>query len=380
MKKNEISELSSFVNQPVRESLAGLTVNELKGIAEDLNLSVTSRMRKADLVDMLYHYFMNDVQKWIRLLPEYEVVLLRDLSQAGAECMIERYNIIGIPCLEHMALITSGFSQDEDLKIRFVISRELQAALQSVDWEAILKDPEQKLKYEIEQYAYGLLNLYGLLLMKDTIDTVYQLMDGRATEGQLMKAFLESLGLRTLLCVHPDDKLPHEIWMRSFYLDNIEEIFMQLQQHADIGEVAAYSQAEIARAGKMPVMDLSEWRTDELNHWMRKMGYEEEEADSVLLYLWYASQYDCNLSSLLSTTVGGRLNSMEELKGAMESLIAFLNRTPQWVLMGNSPEAVSRMSQAAPKTPFLAEPKVGRNDPCPCGSGKKYKHCCGMKN
>ncbi len=24
-----------------------------------------------------------------------------------------------------------------------------------------------------------------------------------------------------------------------------------------------------------------------------------------------------------------------------------------------------------------AEPKVGRNDPCPCGSGKKYKKCCG---
>jgi uncharacterized protein YecA (UPF0149 family) len=21
--------------------------------------------------------------------------------------------------------------------------------------------------------------------------------------------------------------------------------------------------------------------------------------------------------------------------------------------------------------------KVGRNDPCPCGSGKKYKRCCG---
>lgn len=25
------------------------------------------------------------------------------------------------------------------------------------------------------------------------------------------------------------------------------------------------------------------------------------------------------------------------------------------------------------------EPKVGRNDPCPCGSGKKYKQCCGRK-
>ena len=29
-------------------------------------------------------------------------------------------------------------------------------------------------------------------------------------------------------------------------------------------------------------------------------------------------------------------------------------------------------------SPFIrSEKKVGRNDPCPCGSGKKYKHCCG---
>jgi len=27
----------------------------------------------------------------------------------------------------------------------------------------------------------------------------------------------------------------------------------------------------------------------------------------------------------------------------------------------------------------LDQPKVGRNDPCPCGSGKKYKKCCGQK-
>ncbi len=27
-------------------------------------------------------------------------------------------------------------------------------------------------------------------------------------------------------------------------------------------------------------------------------------------------------------------------------------------------------------TPVIATPKVGRNDPCPCGSGKKFKQCC----
>jgi uncharacterized protein YchJ len=30
-----------------------------------------------------------------------------------------------------------------------------------------------------------------------------------------------------------------------------------------------------------------------------------------------------------------------------------------------------------PEKPFIREDsKVGRNDPCPCGSGKKYKKCC----
>ena len=29
-----------------------------------------------------------------------------------------------------------------------------------------------------------------------------------------------------------------------------------------------------------------------------------------------------------------------------------------------------------PKTIVRAGPKVGRNESCPCGSGKKYKHCC----
>ena len=28
--------------------------------------------------------------------------------------------------------------------------------------------------------------------------------------------------------------------------------------------------------------------------------------------------------------------------------------------------------------PYVCAPKTGRNDPCPCGSGKKYKKCCGM--
>jgi preprotein translocase subunit SecA len=41
-------------------------------------------------------------------------------------------------------------------------------------------------------------------------------------------------------------------------------------------------------------------------------------------------------------------------------------------------DVVSEAAAAQEKAkPVRTGPKVGRNDPCPCGSGKKYKHCCG---
>jgi uncharacterized protein len=40
---------------------------------------------------------------------------------------------------------------------------------------------------------------------------------------------------------------------------------------------------------------------------------------------------------------------------------------------GQPPERLMQLIQAAE---IKARPKAGRNDPCPCGSGRKYKQCC----
>ena len=45
---------------------------------------------------------------------------------------------------------------------------------------------------------------------------------------------------------------------------------------------------------------------------------------------------------------------------------------------GKASDIVSEAAEAVEKAkPVRAGPKVGRNDPCPCKSGKKYKQCCG---
>ena len=49
------------------------------------------------------------------------------------------------------------------------------------------------------------------------------------------------------------------------------------------------------------------------------------------------------------------------------------------MMAGDMPEQtqVPERERRKPETVRRDAPKVGRNDPCPCGSGKKYKHCCG---
>ena len=39
-----------------------------------------------------------------------------------------------------------------------------------------------------------------------------------------------------------------------------------------------------------------------------------------------------------------------------------------------------QFEQVRVKEPIRREPKVGRNDPCPCGSGRKFKHCHGREH
>jgi len=43
-------------------------------------------------------------------------------------------------------------------------------------------------------------------------------------------------------------------------------------------------------------------------------------------------------------------------------------------------EAIEASKEHKVETIRNKEPRVGRNDPCPCGSGKKYKNCCGKYN
>lgn len=85
-------------------------------------------------------------------------------------------------------------------------------------------------------------------------------------------------------------------------------------------------------------------------------------------------------------------SSLKQANFILGILTEFCNGIPKFILKGNTSSEVfnhrkesnrdihvmSNYVDSLTQKPYIAGQKIGRNDPCPCGSGKKYKKCCGQ--
>ena len=89
----------------------------------------------------------------------------------------------------------------------------------------------------------------------------------------------------------------------------------------------------------------------------------------------------CHAQIPIEQTNAGQIREGREQKTDMSKMNA--NKTQ--VEAAGSDYAANENDYFDPSTPVKqmpvkVEPKIGRNDPCPCGSGKKYKQCHGKEN
>jgi preprotein translocase subunit SecA len=72
--------------------------------------------------------------------------------------------------------------------------------------------------------------------------------------------------------------------------------------------------------------------------------------------------------------------------GLFQELLKQISLETNRMIFDNMPQEVPEGEKASPPpptqpiaaVPVSATPKIGRNDACPCNSGKKYKKCCGI--
>ena len=64
-------------------------------------------------------------------------------------------------------------------------------------------------------------------------------------------------------------------------------------------------------------------------------------------------------------------------KNMVDAKADWLYELPQWDEIFTEEQKKELYKEQKKSGTVVKGPKIGRNDPCPCGSGKKYKHCCG---
>lgn len=108
---------------------------------------------------------------------------------------------------------------------------------------------------------------------------------------------------------------------------------------------------------------------------------------AVITYGWEKRQYYINWMgdndpTVIDSLVGLGLNLaspqskfaqalLKKIDFVLESDINYVKRLRKHYKMFRT-----EIDKQSKKVPFISQPTVGRNDPCPCGSGKKFKRCC----
>ncbi|MGN0149577.1 MAG: preprotein translocase subunit SecA [Clostridia bacterium] len=161
--------------------------------------------------------------------------------------------------------------------------------------------------------------------------------------------------------VIPEDEL--EVITRNDVKDMLMEIANK--RYAEQEEIFGENMRELERVIMLRVVDTL-WmdHLDEMEHVKREIGLRAYgQHDPVVEYRTVGSElYEGMLESIKRDTVKYILFAMPRIKIEREQVAKPMDTGGDGSL-GNQPKK--------------AKKEPGRNDPCPCGSGKKYKHCCG---
>ena len=118
--------------------------------------------------------------------------------------------------------------------------------------------------------------------------------------------------------------------------------------------------------------NLAEFKTirEHFKKYSDKPAFADFDALCLLDDLRLGYQHPAAIVERYRQQIGFTRIDMDKITPIISAIMELNNKARLWVNYGNTPIELSS-SQAT------AAPKVGRNDPCPCGSGLKYKKCCG---
>lgn len=339
----------------IKERLNDYNMNDLKHLARTLSVKNYSKFKKDALIDTIIEQQKNPESAAFayQYIDEASFNSWKDASENGARDYYNLEEIFGL----YIMGFAFEYPDNEDQFYITETAKDYFAGSDTKENHEIRISVQRKLNL-----IRAALHLYGVL-----------------SYGQLIHLYKKYYGMDLTIdeIVEFLDRSPYDITLNSenqeLVIDDMND--EQYKMVRNMQEGRPYYEPEFAKFIKFAdpnYIDESE-NHQVLKDWIAYNidvpGHERRDIYIALLQMiMRGAEQDEIIKYLASLDV--EFNDVNEQREFFDNIAGIVNHTRHFKYRGY------KESELNTKT-IVKEIKVGRNDPCPCGSGKKYKKCCG---
>ncbi|WP_310192351.1 SEC-C metal-binding domain-containing protein [Bacillus sp. 3255] len=355
------------------DRLVRLSKGELTEIRTNLEIKGVSSLKKQDLAIALERHIPDALPVLLHKMDETRYQILKQVAGRGGVSHTP-IDFFQLHYFESRGLLFAGIHKG---KFTLAMPQEVLHSFQKLDVNAY----REKFKRNAEwiKLTSGMLFYYGRLNEDEMLNLVKQHMGSDVQVSEYLTVIKEAIPFYQQIV--PDSKGYHNI-----ELINPKQVQLEQESRLSIS-LYPFTKSQLLAAGEPGFVDRNQVHKAFIDFIRKNYSVGFEDADLIV--------EDCVDQIRNGAAAGVILQSLQQqleiddlelTRGFMSCIAALNNGTRMWALKGYSPSELSAaikpagvMQQAPAQADVIdmrTRTKIGRNDPCPCGSGKKFKKCC----
>lgn len=354
------------------EILALKNITKLRKLGKIMQVKYYSKLPKPELIPSLVERMQQPdiLRDFLFTIHEIEWEFFQEVA-AQKHLQTDKVYIDSYLVLQTMGLLQCFYHRDN---LFFVVSDEIKAAYREL---AKTSFPEEKhFRDLLNNYAIAAVSLYGAITQDDFVELFNSQNDRKASVGEIFPILLNNIYADAGYC---------------FWDEYIVDKEFEEEDFAAVPRLTAQRKGKPRyNPSREEFLKYSDWDYYEVTPQLIALKnylsglisdpYEVEDLldeihDMIVAGVRMQEYFD------LLDSAGIVFDGVKQAENIMRLIVDVQNNTRQWVNYGHTPKELSSSSKSNllpfPSVQPLRSQKIGRNDPCPCGSGKKYKRCCG---
>ena len=351
------------------ESLAYKTVTELRQLAAAYDIKYASKLRKEELIRTVRASLLNRerLEEVLYIVKPEEWKLFQKAARAP-------YRSKNIDQEPYKVLQGFGYLQafQDGGRLIYVVPEEVRQLYQELLSNGFQAHKERS--DLVHAYVSAAVNLYGVIRQDDLIAIFNSQNAKKLTEENLFSILIRHIALERGYVLW-EEYLVSDAFEENDYKD-VPDLLAQ------IGDKPRYipGKTEFLKYADPDYYEPTPFAALMERYLLEDAGLGRRTVTALMSELHYAIILESGVKDLVGLLHEYHVPiETDDLQLIADLLSGLKNNTRIWSNNGHTPNEIFEWNEHRQfkKLPPLKSAKIGRNDPCPCGSGMKYKKCCG---